>query len=264
MPHDRFPPTFGHSFGRKGLDDEDLGNPRPVAKPRLDRSPAVPRREDYPARNRSAPQARPGAGAWPERDAMPPWPPEADADVGAEPDRRRAAEETDIAAPISRQRLVEELAGDDRPDASRARRRATEAAARPSETVAADGKGADDEWDEESPPDEDIDDVAVTIGRVVGIHGPVLWGTLYDDEDNTGASAARMGALVSLRGPDRGSSASSTGCAGSATAAERRASARSSRFRRSARFPRPARMRPPPSSGAACHAIRRSAPRSPP
>jgi hypothetical protein len=42
----------------------------------------------------------------------------------------------------------------------------------------------------------------VTIGRVVGIHGPVLWGTLYDDEDNTAASAARMGALVSLRGPE--------------------------------------------------------------
>ena len=47
-----------------------------------------------------------------------------------------------------------------------------------------------------------MDDIAVTIGRVVGIHGSVLWGTLYDDEDNTGASAARMGALVSLRGPE--------------------------------------------------------------
>jgi uncharacterized protein len=49
---------------------------------------------------------------------------------------------------------------------------------------------------------DEIDDIAVTIGRVVGIHGPVLWGTLYDDEDNTAASAARMGALVSLRGPE--------------------------------------------------------------
>ncbi|MGH6906035.1 MAG: ATP-binding protein, partial [Geminicoccaceae bacterium] len=202
MPHGRFPPTFGHSFGRKGLDDEDLGDPRPVAKPRLDRSPAVPRREDHLARNRSAAQTRAGAGAWPEQDAMPPWPPEADADAGAEPDRRPAAEEDDIAAPISRQRLVDELAGDDRPDAARARRRAPQAAARPSETVAADGNGAADEWDEQAAPDDDIDDVAVTIGRVVGIHGSVLWGTLYDDEDNTGASAARMGALVSLRGPE--------------------------------------------------------------
>ena len=51
-------------------------------------------------------------------------------------------------------------------------------------------------------PIDEIDDIAVTIGRVVGIHGPVLWGTLYDDEDNTAASAARMGALVSLRGPE--------------------------------------------------------------
>ena len=57
----------------------------------------------------------------------------------------------------------------------------------------------DDSRDGDVPIDE-IDDIAVTIGRVVGIHGPVLWGTLYDDEDNTAASAARMGALVSLRG----------------------------------------------------------------
>ena len=49
---------------------------------------------------------------------------------------------------------------------------------------------------------DEVDDIAVTIGRVVGIHGSVLWGTLYDDEDNTAASAARMGALVSLRGPE--------------------------------------------------------------
>jgi len=116
-------------------------------------------------------------------------------------DPRPAAEEDDVAAPISHQRLVDELAGDDRPDAARARRRAPGAAARPSEAVAADGKGADDEWDQGPPAEDDMDDVAVTIGRVVGIHGPVLWGTLYDDEDNTGASAARMGALVSLRGP---------------------------------------------------------------
>ncbi|HZA66332.1 MAG TPA: DUF87 domain-containing protein, partial [Geminicoccaceae bacterium] len=57
------------------------------------------------------------------------------------------------------------------------------------------------EYDEDLPPEE-TDEIAVTIGRVVGIHGSVLWGTLYDDEDDTGASAARMGALVSLRGPE--------------------------------------------------------------
>jgi DNA helicase HerA-like ATPase len=68
------------------------------------------------------------------------------------------------------------------------------------------GSGAEDAYggdtqDNDVPIDE-VDDIAVTIGRVVGIHGPVLWGTLYDDEDNTAASAARMGALVSLRGPE--------------------------------------------------------------
>jgi hypothetical protein len=63
------------------------------------------------------------------------------------------------------------------------------------EPIASDNQDGDVSIDE-------IDDIAVTIGRVVGIHGPVLWGTLYDDEDNTAASAARMGALVSLRGPE--------------------------------------------------------------
>ena len=68
------------------------------------------------------------------------------------------------------------------------------------------GAGTEDSFDDGNQDGDvsvdEIDDIAVTIGRVVGIHGPVLWGTLYDDEDNTAASAARMGALVSLRGPE--------------------------------------------------------------
>ncbi len=68
------------------------------------------------------------------------------------------------------------------------------------------GAGTEDSFDDDNQDGDvtvdEIDDIAVTIGRVVGIHGPVLWGTLYDDEDNTAASAARMGALVSLRGPE--------------------------------------------------------------
>ena len=87
-----------------------------------------------------------------------------------------------------------------------------------------------DDQDGELPLDE-IEDIAVTIGRVVGIHGSVLWGTLYDDEDNTAASAARMGALVSLRGPESRVFGWSTRFAGSATAAARRASALCSRSR---------------------------------
>ena len=42
----------------------------------------------------------------------------------------------------------------------------------------------------------------MTIGRVVSIRGSVIWGALFDDADGTTARAARMGALVSMRGPD--------------------------------------------------------------
>lgn len=48
----------------------------------------------------------------------------------------------------------------------------------------------------------EFDDVAVTIGRVVSIRGSVVWGALYDDPDGTTSRAARIGALVSMRGPD--------------------------------------------------------------
>jgi DNA helicase HerA-like ATPase len=52
-------------------------------------------------------------------------------------------------------------------------------------------------------PDIDpIDDVAVTIGRIVSIRGSVIWGALFDDIDGHAARAARMGALVSMKGPD--------------------------------------------------------------
>ncbi|MGI9417201.1 MAG: helicase HerA domain-containing protein [Geminicoccaceae bacterium] len=53
--------------------------------------------------------------------------------------------------------------------------------------------------------DHDIDpmeDVAITIGRVVSIRGSVIWGALFDDIDGQAAKAARMGALVSMRGPE--------------------------------------------------------------
>ncbi|MGI9502641.1 MAG: ATP-binding protein, partial [Geminicoccaceae bacterium] len=47
-----------------------------------------------------------------------------------------------------------------------------------------------------------IEDVAVTIGRIVSIRGAVVWGALFDDIDGQAARAARMGALVSMRGPE--------------------------------------------------------------
>ncbi|MGI9498820.1 MAG: ATP-binding protein [Geminicoccaceae bacterium] len=47
-----------------------------------------------------------------------------------------------------------------------------------------------------------MDDIAVTIGRIVSIKGSVIWGALFDDVDGQAARAARMGALVSMRGPE--------------------------------------------------------------
>ena len=61
--------------------------------------------------------------------------------------------------------------------------------------------GAADHAGDEPLPDE-FDDIAVTIGRVVSIRGSVVWGALFDDDDGTASRAARMGALVSMRGPD--------------------------------------------------------------
>jgi uncharacterized protein len=55
-------------------------------------------------------------------------------------------------------------------------------------------------WEEEEQ--DSLEDIAVTIGRVVSIRGSVIWGALFDDADGTTARAARMGALVSMRGPD--------------------------------------------------------------
>ena len=59
--------------------------------------------------------------------------------------------------------------------------------------------GSDQQGD---PQLNEFEDVAVTIGRVVSIRGSVIWGALYDDAEGTTARAARMGALVSMRGPD--------------------------------------------------------------
>ena len=54
----------------------------------------------------------------------------------------------------------------------------------------------------QEPEIDPIDDVAVTIGRIVSIRGSVIWGALFDDIDGHAARAARMGALVSMKGPD--------------------------------------------------------------
>lgn len=64
------------------------------------------------------------------------------------------------------------------------------------------------EWQEPAAPVieqelvDPLEDVAITIGRVVSIRGTVIWGALFDDIDGQAARAARMGALVSMRGPE--------------------------------------------------------------
>jgi DNA helicase HerA-like ATPase len=60
----------------------------------------------------------------------------------------------------------------------------------------------DDGPDQDDGVDDSFEDVAVNIGRIVAIQGSVVWGALFDDLDGTAARAARMGALVSMRGPD--------------------------------------------------------------
>ncbi|MEZ5934409.1 MAG: DUF87 domain-containing protein [Alphaproteobacteria bacterium] len=55
---------------------------------------------------------------------------------------------------------------------------------------------------EEMDDFDPIEDVAVTIGRIVSIRGSIVWGALFDDMDGQAARAARMGALVSMKGPE--------------------------------------------------------------
>ena len=50
--------------------------------------------------------------------------------------------------------------------------------------------------------DDDLDDVAVTIGRVVSTRGSEVWGALFDDVGGHTSRAARMGTLVSMSGPE--------------------------------------------------------------
>jgi len=57
-------------------------------------------------------------------------------------------------------------------------------------------------YHEEEEAFDPLENVAVTIGRIVSIRGSVIWGALFDDFDGQAARAARMGALVSMRGPE--------------------------------------------------------------
>jgi hypothetical protein len=219
MRFGRFSQTPAQPFGRRGAGDREhpLGEPRPPGSIRRERpaeptgraahpvdAEAAPGWQVHPRREPPAPGANAAVDHRPEHDPDASSSREPSADDGGLPAERGSDDGEDrfagLAAPSP---LAAELAANHanqappRPDARVADAAGAQrlSATGGEEPIAADNQDGDVSIDE-------IDDIAVTIGRVVGIHGPVLWGTLYDDEDNTAASAARMGALVSLRGPE--------------------------------------------------------------
>jgi DNA helicase HerA-like ATPase len=201
MGFGRFPPTSGQPFGRKARDGGDAADGHP------------PHRRDGATR-RSASMVK-AASEW---DAQPRRetsgsPPDREAEEGAEhgyaaaqpaaadaADNGSGGDDARFAGLATPSALVAELAaGDGKATPRQARARGLD----PEFEQALSNPCPDTGEDQDSDlPVDEVDDIAVTIGRVVGIHGSVLWGSLYDDEDNTAASAARMGALVSLRGPE--------------------------------------------------------------
>jgi DNA helicase HerA-like ATPase len=209
MRFGRFSQTPAQPFGRRGTVDaaRPPDEPRPSALDQggsaaeaVGRVPrAVETQPAHPSHEVPSPGATAGVDSRPEN-APHAYPPrEPSAGIGpssSDGDEDRFAR---LATPSP---LAAELAAKHRSEASLPDGQA----ANPGGGLGLTTAGADapiGDYDEDGDLSMDeFDDIAVTIGRVVGIHGPVLWGTLYDDEDNTAASAARMGALVSLRGPE--------------------------------------------------------------
>ncbi len=207
MRFSQFHLTPGQSFGRKSDDDDlprDYRRPLPASTPR----PPAPGAE-----------ARPGIGLRPGESGWRAQPGPADerrpgasgAPAGHDPHPTSDAPAASggwrtVGGGLGGQSLIDELAAeaeaakdepagrwaDDQvpPDPDRV----AEAALMPAAQSPLEDGG-------EAPAD-DLDDIAVTIGRVVSIRGSVVWGALFDDDDGTAGRAARMGALVSMRGPD--------------------------------------------------------------
>jgi uncharacterized protein len=213
MRFGRFSHTPAQPFGRRGASDREhpSGQPRPSTHDRggapadsasrsprpIDADPA-PGWHAHPRREAHASGPDAGVANRPEDDPHASSPREPSASGGLSTLDDGEDRFAGLAAPSP---LAAELAADHRSEAPlRDARAANSRGAQDLSATGADAPIGDDQ--EEDVSIDEIDDIAVTIGRVVGIHGPVLWGTLYDDEDNTAASAARMGALVSLRGPE--------------------------------------------------------------
>jgi len=185
MRFSRFPSAPGQSFGRRP-DDAAGHEPAPPS------SPLLPRAE--PARWGPPPPARP------EQSKPAPAVPAASGDDAG-------AGWPLAGVPASGRSLIDELAAEaESADEARAPATWPEDAGSDDRDRPAPEQRAAVSADEDDAPEglsyDDLDDMSVTIGRVVSIRGSVVWGALFDDDDGTAARAARMGALVSMRGPD--------------------------------------------------------------
>ena len=193
MRFSRFHLPSGQPFGRRSADDDqdhDHGRPLPGG-PVL--RPLMPTAEGRPGARPDP--AGPAAPAAPKPAGGGPAPAGGWRTVGGSPGGQSLIEQ--LAAEAEATEAAEAALGG-------APRWADEPVAagpdRAPPPQAAETSSFDD--DRDATPAEDLDDIAVTIGRVVSIRGSVVWGALFDDDDGTAGRAARMGALVSMRGPD--------------------------------------------------------------
>jgi DNA helicase HerA-like ATPase len=189
MRFSRFHLPPGHSFGRRPADDpphEHGRGPDALSRPA---EPAAGTSAPVESRWSSPPGERPAAaGSAPHHSAP------ASDEPAAGGSWRTAG------GGLGGQSLIDQLAA----EAEEARRAepwpGDPAPPAPEPAAAAQAEAAPDPGQDELPGD--LDDIAVTIGRVVSIRGSVVWGALFDNDDGTAGRAARMGALVSMRGPD--------------------------------------------------------------
>ena len=172
MGFGRFPPSSGQPFGRKTARDVEAADVHP------------PHRRDGATRRSSPIGSKPalGVNAHPHREMPASAAPKGSEDgakhgAGAalpgEPHVAPGSEDDDarfagLATPSA---LVAELAGDIRTALP------GERGVDPGLDLSSPASAAAEDPDGELPLDE-VDDIAVTIGRVVGNHASVLWGTL--------------------------------------------------------------------------------------
>jgi hypothetical protein len=192
MRFSRFHLPPGHSFGRRPADDDpphDHRRPGALSRPAEPaagaRAPVEPRRSSPPGEPGERP---PAAGSAPHGSAP------------ASDDPSAGGGWRTVGGGLGGQSLIDQLAA----EAEEARPAEPwpddPAPPAPDPAAAAQAEAAPDRAQDGLP--EDLDDIAVTIGRVVSIRGSVVWGALFDNDDGTAGRAARMGALVSMRGPD--------------------------------------------------------------